>query len=73
MQVVGLEQVEHADRHLVVLAGREGRAQPKNTLRIALARLRREGTLRSGSTAVVIGAISSGDQIIDAVQMRKIE
>jgi len=48
-------------------------AQPDNTLTTALAVLRKETVLQKGNTVVVIGAISSGDQIIDAVQMRKLE
>lgn len=47
--------------------------QPDNTLAAALTLLREEGALRKGNTAVVIGAISSGSQVIDAVQMRQIE
>lgn len=47
--------------------------QPEKTLATALTTLKDRGLLRKGDTVVVIGAISSGDQIIDAVRMRQIE
>ncbi len=36
----------------------------------ALTRLAEEGHLQSGTTVVIIGAISVGTEIVDAVQMR---
>ncbi|MEY4387983.1 MAG: hypothetical protein RLY20_3266 [Verrucomicrobiota bacterium] len=49
------------------------RIQPENTINAALKLLTEEGALKPGNTAVVIGAVSTGTQIIDAVQMRKID
>ena len=49
------------------------RIQPENTINDALKLLQAEGVLKTGDTAVVIGAVSTGTQIIDAVQMRRID
>ena len=49
------------------------RIQPENTINAALNLLQAEGLLKVGDTAVVIGAVSTGTQIIDAVQMRRID
>ena len=49
------------------------RIQPENTINEALKMLQAEGLLKRGDTAVVIGAVSTGTQIIDAVQMRRID
>lgn len=49
------------------------RIQPENTINAALKVLQEEGLLKTGNTAVVIGAVSTGTQIIDAVQMRRID
>lgn len=49
------------------------RIQPENTTNAALSLLRAEGLLKTGDTTVVIGAVSTGTQIIDAVQMRRID
>ena len=49
------------------------RIQPENTTNAALKLLREEGSLKTGNTAVVIGAVSTGTQIIDAVQMRRVD
>lgn len=49
------------------------RIQPENTINAALKLLIEEGALKPGNTAVVIGAVSTGTQIIDAVQMRRID
>jgi pyruvate kinase len=49
------------------------RIQPENTIHEALKLLQAEGVLKPGNTAVVIGAVSTGTQIIDAVQMRRID
>jgi pyruvate kinase len=43
---------------------------PQNTIEQALTRLAEEGRLESGATVVIIGAISVGTEIVDAVQMR---
>jgi len=43
---------------------------PQNTIETALKQLIAEGRLKKGQTAVIIGSTLSGDQIIDAVQMR---
>ncbi len=45
---------------------------PQNTIEAALSHLRERGWLQTGQTAVIIGSTLSGDQIIDAVQMRVI-
>jgi len=47
--------------------------QPENTINAALTNLKQAGLLTTGNTAVVIGAVSTGTEIIDAVQMRKID
>jgi pyruvate kinase len=47
--------------------------QPENTLLAAMAKLRESGSLKKGNMAVVIGAVSSDNQIVDVVQMRTIE
>lgn len=43
---------------------------PQNTIETALKLMIEQGFLKKGQTAVIIGSILSGDQIIDAVQMR---
>jgi pyruvate kinase len=43
---------------------------PQNTIEGALKRLAQEGHLKSGAQVVIIGAISVGTEIVDAVQMR---
>src|SRR5271154_4750556 len=43
---------------------------PQNTIEMALKNLVEQGKLQSGATAVIIGAISVGTEIVDAVQMR---
>jgi hypothetical protein len=47
--------------------------QPENTLPAAMAKLRNDGILKKGNMAVVIGAVSSDNQIVDVVQMRRVE
>jgi len=46
---------------------------PQNTIEEALGHLRRRGCLQKDQTVVIIGSTLSGDQIIDAVQMRVVE
>jgi hypothetical protein len=46
--------------------------EPQNTIENALKSLREQGLLRTGETVVIIGAISVGTEIVDAVQMRTI-
>lgn len=43
---------------------------PQNTIETALKLMIEQGHLKKGQTVVIIGSILSGDQIIDAVQMR---
>ncbi len=43
---------------------------PQNTIETALKLMMEQGHLKKGQTVVIIGSILSGDQIIDAVQMR---
>lgn len=43
---------------------------PENTIESALKTMIDEGHLKKGNTAVIIGSILVGDQIVDAVQMR---
>ncbi|MGH7980732.1 MAG: pyruvate kinase, partial [Limisphaerales bacterium] len=43
---------------------------PQNTVEMALKNLAEKGKLQPGTTAVIIGAISVGTEIVDAVQMR---
>ena len=49
------------------------RIQPENTIHETLRLLQAEGSLQPGNTVVVIGAVSTGTQIIDVVQMRRID
>lgn len=43
---------------------------PQNTVEMALKDLTEQGKLQTGATVVIIGAISVGTEIVDAVQMR---
>jgi pyruvate kinase len=43
---------------------------PEQTIDRALALLLKRGILKTGNTVVIIGALVSRDQMIDAVQMR---
>jgi pyruvate kinase len=45
---------------------------PQNTIEMALKNLTEQGRLSPGSMVVIIGAISVGTEIVDAVQMRTI-
>ena len=45
---------------------------PQNTIEMALQDLTKQGRLKKGETVVIIGAISVGTEIVDAVQMRTI-
>ena len=45
---------------------------PQNTIETALKNLVAQGCLKPGETAVIIGAISVGTEIVDAVQMRTV-
>jgi pyruvate kinase len=45
---------------------------PQNTIEMALKNLTEQGRLLPGDTVVIIGAISVGTEIVDAVQMRTI-
>jgi pyruvate kinase len=45
---------------------------PQNTIESALKNLAEQGRLQTGATVVIIGAISVGTEIVDAVQMRTI-
>jgi pyruvate kinase len=47
--------------------------KPDETIRSAFEMLVRQGLLHSGNTVVVIGSVSSGEEIVDAVQMRVVE
>ncbi len=44
--------------------------EPQNTIETALKFLVNQGRLRPGSTVVIIGLITAGEEIVDAVQMR---
>lgn len=46
--------------------------EPQNTIEGGLKRLLASGHLNPGDTVVIIGAISVGTEIVDAVQMRKL-
>jgi pyruvate kinase len=46
--------------------------EPQNTIENALKSLTAQGRLQTGETVVIIGAISVGTEIVDAVQMRVI-
>jgi len=43
---------------------------PENTIEAALKSLKAQGRLKTGATAVIVGSILVGEQIVDAVQMR---
>jgi pyruvate kinase len=45
---------------------------PQNTIETALKKLAETGCLAPGATVVIIGAISVGTEIVDAVQMRTV-
>jgi pyruvate kinase len=45
---------------------------PQNTIETALKNLTEQGRLRPGTTVVIVGAISVGTEIVDAVQMRTV-
>lgn len=45
---------------------------PENTIESAITTLQQTGHLQKGQTIVVIGSLMSGEQIVDAVQMRVI-
>ena len=45
---------------------------PQNTIETALKNLAEQGCLKPGATVVIIGAISVGTEIVDAVQMRTV-
>jgi pyruvate kinase len=46
--------------------------EPQNTIETALKNLAAQGRLQPGDTAVIIGAISVGTEIVDAIQMRTV-
>jgi pyruvate kinase len=46
--------------------------EPQNTIETALKNLAAQGRLNQGETVVIIGAISVGTEIVDAVQMRTV-
>jgi pyruvate kinase len=46
--------------------------EPQNTIENALKNLTAQGRLQKGETVVIIGAISVGTEIVDAVQMRTV-
>ena len=58
----GVEAFVHSFNH----------ARPEQTVETALQWLVEQGRLRKGNTAVVISAISAGDQIVDVVEMRTV-
>jgi pyruvate kinase len=45
-------------------------SRPEETIRGAFQMLVEQGKLHTGNTVVVIGSVSAGDEIVDAVQMR---
>jgi pyruvate kinase len=49
------------------------KADPESNFAPALAKLKDKKLLQKGNTAVIIGSVEVGDQIIDAVQMRKVD
>jgi pyruvate kinase len=55
------------------LVSRFSETSPEETIRGAFEMLVKQGRLHSGNTVVVIGSISAGDEIVDAVQMRIVE
>ncbi len=46
--------------------------EPQNTIENSMKKLTEMGLLQKGETVVIIGAISVGTEIVDAVQMRTV-
>jgi pyruvate kinase len=46
--------------------------QPEKTVDAALAQLVQEGILKRGDTAVILGNVTAGDHVVDAVSPRTI-
>jgi pyruvate kinase len=46
--------------------------EPQNTIEHSMKALTEKGLLQKGETVVIIGAISVGTEIVDAVQMRTV-
>jgi pyruvate kinase len=46
--------------------------EPQNTIETAMKTLTAQGRLNKGETVVIIGAISVGTEIVDAIQMRTV-
>jgi pyruvate kinase len=46
--------------------------EPQNTIETGMKQLKESGRLQAGDTVVIIGAISVGTEIVDAVQMRTV-
>jgi len=55
------------------IVSRFSESSPEETIRGAFEMLVKQGQLHSGNTVVVIGSVSAGDEIVDAVQMRVLE
>jgi len=47
-------------------------SKPEETIAHALALLSKRGILKAGNTVVIVGSVASGEELIDAVQMRVI-
>ena len=55
------------------IVSRFSESSPEETIRGAFEMLVKQGQIHSGNTVVVIGSVSAGDEIVDAVQMRIVE
>ncbi|MCU0771863.1 MAG: pyruvate kinase [Verrucomicrobia bacterium] len=58
---------------VIPVVSRFHESRPEETIRAAFRMLVEQGQLHAGNTVVVIGSISAGDEIVDAVQMRIVE
>lgn len=55
------------------IVSRFSETSPEETIRDAFDMLVKQGKLHSGNTVVVIGSVSAGNEIVDAIQMRIVE
>jgi pyruvate kinase len=77
--IIGVCESEEVARSLSLrwgvtpIVSRFSESRPEETIRGAFEMLVQEGKLHSGNTVVVIGSVSAGDEIVDAIQMRIVE
>jgi pyruvate kinase len=77
--IIGICESDEVARSLTLRWGvtpvvsRFSESSPEETIRNAFEMLVQQGKLHSGNTVVVIGSVSAGHEIVDAVQMRIVE